>query len=230
MSWKCIFFSLILAYSSSVGQPVSSLRFDPVSSENGLSENTVRKIFQDSRGYIWIATQDGLNRYDGFTFTIFNHQQDKANSISDNFINEIAEDHQEISGSVHETDLMCIGFSAMILSAICLWRIIRTDCMAPMCCVLHKTAWADCGRNRWRWIESPHLDTTASGQNNQKVNVHFEQITVHRGGDSSSLLSNSIFNIAFDKFNTMWIGTDKGISKQTAASWSKKIPFVNLNM
>lgn len=222
MSWKCIFFFLILAYSSSVGQPVSSLRFDPVSSENGLSENTVRKIFQDSRGYIWIATQDGLNRYDGFTFTIFNHQQDKANSISDNFINEIAEDHQ---GNIW------VGTR----NGLNVYRILSNDFIRYMPVAdnqngLHGSyvlcITQDSLGGLWVGTDGGGLnhltfDTTASGQNNQKVNVHFEQITVHRG-DSSSLLSNSIFNIAFDKFNTMWIGTDKGICKQTAASWSKK--------
>ena len=60
--------------------------------EANVITTNVRKIYQDSRGYIWVATQDGLNRYDGFTFTVYNHQPENPNSISDNFINEITED------------------------------------------------------------------------------------------------------------------------------------------
>ena len=41
------------------------LRFDSISIEQGLSQSSVRVIFQDSRGFIWFGTEDGLNRFDG---------------------------------------------------------------------------------------------------------------------------------------------------------------------
>lgn len=63
-----------------------------VLSQNGLSQNTVHHILQDSKGFIWFATEDGLNKYDGYNFTVYkNNLQDKY-SISDNFIWTIFED------------------------------------------------------------------------------------------------------------------------------------------
>lgn len=59
---------------------------------DGLSQTTINVIFQDSRGFLWIGTQGGLNRYDGYTFKIYNSKGYKDNAISSNFITCITED------------------------------------------------------------------------------------------------------------------------------------------
>ena len=48
--------------------------FSQLSVEDGLSQNSVVSIAQDSTGYLWFATQDGLNKYDGRKFTYYNKQ------------------------------------------------------------------------------------------------------------------------------------------------------------
>jgi len=72
--------------------PGSVLRFEHLTIEDGLSQNAGLAIFQDSRGYLWIGTQDGLNRYDGYAFKIYNHDPDDPSSLSHNSILSIAED------------------------------------------------------------------------------------------------------------------------------------------
>jgi PAS domain S-box-containing protein len=72
--------------------PGSIVRFEHMTSEDGLSQNAGLDIFQDSRGYMWIGTQDGLNRYDGYSFKIYKHDPDDANSLSHNSILKVAED------------------------------------------------------------------------------------------------------------------------------------------
>ena len=47
------------------------IKFVHLSIEDGLSENDARAILQDQLGFIWIGTQDGLNRYDGYDFKVF---------------------------------------------------------------------------------------------------------------------------------------------------------------
>jgi len=64
--------------------------------ENGLSENFVRCIFQDSKGYLWIGTDDGLNKFDGYSFKIFRYEPGNPNSLSDYAINAIVEDKNGI--------------------------------------------------------------------------------------------------------------------------------------
>jgi two-component system sensor histidine kinase ChiS len=49
------------------------LKFEHISSEDGLSQNTVTAIIQDQKGFMWFATQEGLNRYDGYEFKIYGH-------------------------------------------------------------------------------------------------------------------------------------------------------------
>ncbi|HUF00749.1 MAG TPA: two-component regulator propeller domain-containing protein [Anaerolineales bacterium] len=70
------------------------LRFDHISIEQGLSQSSVRVIFQDSRGFLWFGTEDGLNRYDGYTFKTYKPDPDAPYSLSDRWINSIVEDQE----------------------------------------------------------------------------------------------------------------------------------------
>src|SRR6266545_3744229 len=70
------------------------LRFDRISIEQGLSQSSVHVILQDSRGFMWFGTEDGLNRYDGYTFKTFKPDPDVPTSLSDRWINSIVEDQE----------------------------------------------------------------------------------------------------------------------------------------
>ncbi|MBN2116487.1 MAG: hypothetical protein JW730_07950 [Anaerolineales bacterium] len=72
--------------------PGSAVRFEHITVQDGLSQNAALAIFQDRRGFLWIGTQDGLNRYDGYSFTTFKQDADNPASISHNSILSIAED------------------------------------------------------------------------------------------------------------------------------------------
>jgi len=62
----------------------------------GLSQNTVSSIMQDKKGFIWIGTNDGLNRYDGYEFKIYKNDLHNINSLSGNSVTCIVEDNQNI--------------------------------------------------------------------------------------------------------------------------------------
>jgi ligand-binding sensor domain-containing protein/serine phosphatase RsbU (regulator of sigma subunit) len=70
----------------------TDIKFKHISVEQGLSQSTVKFISQDKRGYMWFGTRDGLNKYDGYTISIYKHDPNKKESISDNFINNVFED------------------------------------------------------------------------------------------------------------------------------------------
>lgn len=62
--------------------------------ENGLSDNIINALLQDRKGFIWIGTNNGLNRYDGYQFKIYKHQPGETSSISHNIINALLEDEE----------------------------------------------------------------------------------------------------------------------------------------
>lgn len=63
-----------------------------ITTDNGLSSNTVRYIFQDSKGFVWIGTLNGLNRYDSHSFISFMPESSGKISLADNNIESISED------------------------------------------------------------------------------------------------------------------------------------------
>jgi signal transduction histidine kinase/ligand-binding sensor domain-containing protein/DNA-binding response OmpR family regulator len=71
---------------------LAQLRFERIGNQQGLSQSTVLKIFQDKKGFIWFATRDGLNKYDGYNFTVYRHIFNNPNSISSSNITCITED------------------------------------------------------------------------------------------------------------------------------------------
>ena len=71
-----------------------NLKFDHIGLNEGLSHSYVTSILQDSNGFMWFGTNDGLNMYDGYTFTVF-RQDSTRNSLSNNRINHILEDSRE---------------------------------------------------------------------------------------------------------------------------------------
>lgn len=64
----------------------------PITSDNGLVTNTIRYIFQDDKGFIWISTNNGLNRYDGHSFLTLLPQRETTISLADYHIKNIEED------------------------------------------------------------------------------------------------------------------------------------------
>ncbi|HEX9955614.1 MAG TPA: two-component regulator propeller domain-containing protein, partial [Fibrella sp.] len=60
---------------------------------NGLSQGMVFDLKQDRQGFMWVATKDGLNRYDGHNFTVFTHDPYNEFSISDNTCSALLTDH-----------------------------------------------------------------------------------------------------------------------------------------
>ena len=72
--------------------PSTTIHFEHLGIEQGLSQSTVTAILQDSFGFMWFGTDDGLNRYDGYQFTIFRHDPAEPTSLSQGGIREIYED------------------------------------------------------------------------------------------------------------------------------------------
>ena len=83
----CVALTLVLLTAVQVpAQQAPNIRFRHLSVEQGLSQEAVHAVLQDSRGLLWFGTQDGLNRYDGYDITVFNHDLKDPASLSNDWI------------------------------------------------------------------------------------------------------------------------------------------------
>jgi len=98
-------FSIIIIFSILIlnclpaihAQEFENVKFDRLKSENvklikGLSQNWIYDILQDRYGYMWFGTWDGLNKYDGYNFTIYNVDE----GLSDHIVYSLLEDDEGI--------------------------------------------------------------------------------------------------------------------------------------
>jgi len=83
----------LFAQDVSGAETVEDIRFEHLRVEQGLSQGVVNAILQDSRGYLWFGTKDGLNRYDGYAFVVFRYDPLDSTSIGSNTILALAEDN-----------------------------------------------------------------------------------------------------------------------------------------
>src|SRR5215813_9240216 len=70
-------------------------RFTRITTEQGLSQGTVQAIVQDHVGYLWFGTEEGLNRFDGYSFVVFKHNSHDPGSLPDDIVSALCEDRQQ---------------------------------------------------------------------------------------------------------------------------------------
>ena len=83
---------LLLAFCSLVHSAPLSLRFEHLGVEQGLTQESVTRVIQDRQGFIWIGTQAGLNRFDGYRVTVFKNDPGNPHSLLDNYVQALYED------------------------------------------------------------------------------------------------------------------------------------------
>src|SRR5450631_1955620 len=79
-------------HQSALPQKQYHFRFGHLGTEAGLSQSNVLCIYQGSRGFMWFGTREGLNKYDGYTFTVYRADETNPNSLAHNTVQDIAED------------------------------------------------------------------------------------------------------------------------------------------
>ena len=91
--YRFLFFILFFLISQ-IGFAQYQSRYERLTSSSGLSQNTVVKIIQDKNGFLWFATADGLNRYDGYSFKVFKNDPSDIKSLSGSDIFSVTEDNE----------------------------------------------------------------------------------------------------------------------------------------
>ena len=189
----CIFSCINI--STSYANISENYNFKNITSEDGLSQSTVETIYQDSKGYIWIGTNDGLDRYNGYEFKQYKYNKNDKNSIANNYIIDIMEDKDgyiwisTINGlSRIDTDNDEIkNYSSDKnngnLSDENLWQIIYTS-------------------------EDKFLVSSVNGLNLYNPEKDsFDRVL----SDEDELPSQFIYSLKEDSNGHIWVGTDKGL-------------------
>jgi signal transduction histidine kinase/ligand-binding sensor domain-containing protein len=84
------FISLVFILCSAISIRAQSYSFVRYASQHGISNQIIRCITQDNYGFIWLATEDGLNRFDGYSWKVYKHNPNDSASLPDNFIYSVS--------------------------------------------------------------------------------------------------------------------------------------------
>lgn len=177
-----------------------NIRFENISLEEGLSQSVVNTILQDRKGFLWIGTGDGLNRYDGYEFKIYKPDINTPTSLSDRSITELVEDQQGFlwigtrMGGLNRYDPVSGEFTHYLHKKNDLTTIASN----------HVTAlWLD---DNGLWV----------GTSNGLDFLNFETNSFTHYPTETSILkppSSSISSLFIDSAGLLWIGTaDAGVS------------------
>ena len=176
------------------------VKFENLSIADGLSQVTIYSILQDHRGFMWFGTRDGLNKYDGYHFTVYRHQPYDTTSLTHNKINALFEDHKGIMWigtddglNIYNRELDCFQISlndSLNLSKIC-HNIINA-------------IYEDRSGNLWIGTENGLC----------KINRDRSKAVFYKSikNDPETLSDNHISAIFEDNQGALWIGTDDGLN------------------
>lgn len=92
--FKSYIYLFLLFFSSIIFGQGKDIRFEHITTNDGLPQGYVTSIIQDGFGFLWFGTQNGLVKYDGYNFNEYMYKKDDTNSISDNWITKIAVDNE----------------------------------------------------------------------------------------------------------------------------------------
>jgi signal transduction histidine kinase/ligand-binding sensor domain-containing protein len=192
------------------------LRFERISLEQGLSQSTVFCMIQDSQGFMWFGTEDGLNRYDGYTFTVYKHDPEDPNSLGGNWIQTILEDDSGMlwvgtsEGGLDRYDRKLDQFTHY-----------RNDPQDPsslsdddITAVYQDQdgdLWIGTGGGGLDRLVLPegHRDDASNAEGYDRENERFVHYR-HDPDDPNTLSSNAVSAIYEDREGTLWIGTEDG--------------------
>ena len=191
-----IFFLFISSYTLAQN-PLSYSAIENITTKQGLSNNSAGAIMQDSKGFIWITTHYGLNRYDGYDFKIYNYNIADTNSISPGWYYSILEDKSGIIWMSSSTQ----GFFSFDPRKEKFFHYYHQPNNV-------NSLAGDIGYGNMKMDASGiiWICTTAGLNAFDPVKKKFELFT-HRENDSLSLRSNTISWLCPDDENNLWIIT-----------------------
>ena len=201
ISVAAVFALLIFPSAQSAFSQSSALSVTHLTVEDGLSEGAVTKILQDRFGFMWVGTQDGLNKYDGHSFVVYRHDPLDSASLADNSVSALLEDRDgniwvgTISGELDKFDRdkgLFLHFGKTVVAN-----------EAGDRCVVSSLQ-EDRSGSLW-------IGTLGGGVQRFEPETDRWRIYTHREGDANSLSHNSVWKVFRSLSGDMWFGTYDGL-------------------
>ena len=203
------FICFLLSSLISVGFPINAtaqqtpLNFKKLSQKEGLSQNTINCMLQDHNGFMWFGTDDGLNKYDGYQFTVYKHDELNPYSLSHNYIKSIMEDDSgniwvgTIGGGLNRFDPKTEAFSHFKHDPEKGNSLSDNDVYS---------IFVDQAETVW-------VGTIGGGLNRfdsaKETFTHFR----HNRENPNSLIGDEVFSIYEDRSGKIWVGTENGLDQ-----------------
>ncbi|MER0438727.1 two-component regulator propeller domain-containing protein [Emticicia sp. W12TSBA100-4] len=194
MKYSFLIFYFIFCLHSSWAQN-QKFSFTRISTNEGLSQSHVSAILKDKQGFMWFATEEGLNKYDGYRFTTYKHSHTDHSTLNDNYIYDILEDNQG---------------NLWVATASGLDKFDRaTDSFFHFFGENTKLSIRDI------FQDSKHRIWLGTTTGLYLLNVPKGTFTLfqHQVNQPNSLSSDFIFQLGEDKFGNLWVGTRNGLNK-----------------
>jgi ligand-binding sensor domain-containing protein/serine phosphatase RsbU (regulator of sigma subunit) len=183
----------------------SNITFNHLSVEDGLSQSSVTCILQDSKGFMWFGTQDGLNLYNGYTFKTFKNNPSDSTSLTNNFIFSLIESQSgqliiETQGGIfHQFNPRSESFSVLDKDSINLIDA-RINTVGALL------------------IESSGIEWkgglgSGSGLQRTDLNSGASIVYKHNPDDPHSLSNDKVYSIFRDSERNLWIATSDGLDR-----------------
>jgi ligand-binding sensor domain-containing protein len=184
--------------------PDRTYRIEHLTTEDGLSQNTIDCIFKDSRGFMWFGTWNGLNRYDGYKFVIYK-KEDDINSISNNFIHSLCEDKQgnlwiATRNGLNRFDYKKDRFTPFFHDSLGEYSL-SDNWINVVYCDRQGMIWIGTSRGGLHRLDTSNTD-------GQYKFIHYQNNLT----DALSISSNDIRSIIEDTRGRLWIGTADGLN------------------
>ncbi len=187
---------------------VNDINLEHILTDKGLSQNTIHCILQDSHGFLWFATEDGLDKYDGYNFKVYKNDPRDSGSISDNFIWTMFEDREGTlwvgtnSGGLCKFNRESETFTRFKHNPDNPESISYNNIRAIL---------EDREGNLWVGTEGGGLNELDRKQNRF---THY----YHNPNDPGSLSDNVVLALFLDSGNKLWVGSNGGLDLFNEAS------------
>ena len=172
------------------------IRFERLSLDEGLSQAAVMDVLQDRRGYVWMATEDGLNRYDGSAFKVYRHDAADAASLPDGFVWDVEEDG---AGSLWIATRGGLG------------RWDRADRTASSGRRRRRTRTSGCCATTPGPTPSGSAPATPDSSGSTWRKRARDRFAHDNDRDARSLVDDRIFALYVDAKDRLWVGTEGGL-------------------